>query len=166
MMGCRSSASIGEGKPTLTLTSSSIQSRKTPKNFTCDDADPSPQLSWSAPPAGTRSFALTVVDRDAMFGPLTHWVIYNIPADLRELPEGLPKDAELIDGSLQGRNDFSRTGYRGPCPPGKSGYRYGFTLYALDSMLDLPPGASREDVEKVLHSHVLALGELVAQGRP
>jgi Raf kinase inhibitor-like YbhB/YbcL family protein len=161
--GCRSSASIAEGKPLLTLTSSSFQNGKMPKHFTCDEADLSPELAWGAPPAGTRSFALTVVDLDSLFGSFTHWILYGLPADARELPEGVPKQEQLPDGSKQGRNDFDRTGYRGPCPPGKPGHRYVFTLYALDSKLDLPAGATRKQVEEAMNGHVLAHGEVIGR---
>jgi Raf kinase inhibitor-like YbhB/YbcL family protein len=163
MAGCRSSASIAEGKPTLSLTSSSFQNGKIPKQSTCDGGDISPELAWSAPPTGARSLALTVVDLDSLFGSFTHWVLYDLPADARELPESLPKQEQLPDGSKQGRNDFDRAGYRGPCPPGKPGHRYVFTLYALDSKLDLAPGATRKQLEEAIKGHVLAHGELIGR---
>jgi Raf kinase inhibitor-like YbhB/YbcL family protein len=162
-LACRSgSATIGEGKPTLALTSSSFQGGgEIPKKFTCDGADASPELAWPAPPASTQSFSLIVVDPDAPLGSFVHWVLYNLPAGKRELPEALPKQGELPDGSLQGENDFDKTGYGGPCPPGKSPHHYVFTLYALDSRLNLPAGATRKQVENALQGHVLARGTLI-----
>ena len=164
MAGCRSSGTIGEGKPTLELTSSSFQEGKISKKFTCDDVDISPELAWATPPAGTRSFALIVVDRDSLLGySFVHWVLYDLPAEKRELLEGLPKQEQLPDGSRQGLNDFDNTGYVGPCPPGKSAHRYVFMLYALDSILNLPPGATRKQVENALKGHILAHGELTGR---
>ena len=162
-LACRSgSTAIGEGKPTLALTSSSFQGGgEIPKKFTCDGGDASPELVWSAPPVSTQSFALTVVDPDAPLGSFVHWLLYNLPAGKRELAEALPKQGELPDGSLQGENDFDKTGYGGPCPPGKSPHRYVFTLYALDSKLSLPAGATRKQVENAMQGHVLARGTLI-----
>jgi Raf kinase inhibitor-like YbhB/YbcL family protein len=90
-------------------------------------------------------------------------VLYDLPAEKRELPEGLPNQAQLPDGSRQGQNDFDKTGYGGPCPPGKSAHRYVFALYALDSRLNLPIGATRKQVEKAMKGHVLAYGELIGR---
>ena len=148
---------------TLELTSSSIPSSEIPRKFTCDDADTSPALTWGTPPAGTQSLALIVTDPDAPRGSFTHWILYDVPPSTRELQEGVAKQAELPDGSRQGRNDFGNTGYGGPCPPGGSPHRYIFSLYALDSKLNLPPGASRKQVEGAMKGHVLAQGELTGK---
>jgi Raf kinase inhibitor-like YbhB/YbcL family protein len=164
LAGCRGSATLGEGTPTLELTSSSFRGGEMPKEFTCDGGDGSPELAWGAPPARTQSFALIAVDRDSPLGyAFVHWVLYDLPAEKRELPEGLPKQEQLPDGSRQGRNDFDKTGYVGPCPPGKSPHRYVFALYALDSRLNLPAGATRSKVENALKGHVLAHGELIGR---
>jgi hypothetical protein len=154
---------IAKGKATLNLTSSSFQAGEIPKKFTCDDAETSPALAWTAPPAGTQSLALIVVDRDAPFGSFVHWVLYDMPAGKRELPEGLPKLEQLPDGSRQGQNDFDKPGYGGPCPPGKSPHRYVFALYALDSRLNLPAGATRREVEDAMRGHILAHGEMIVR---
>src|ERR1700741_5072679 len=87
-----------------------------PQKYTCDGADLSPQLTWSDPPAGTQSLALIVDDPDAPVGTWTHWIIWNIPPE-KMLPEGVPKVDALDDGTRQGKNDFKRIGYGGPCPP-------------------------------------------------
>jgi Raf kinase inhibitor-like YbhB/YbcL family protein len=168
MAGCRSSATAEEGKPKLELASSSFQEGAIPKQFTCDGSDASPELSWSQPPSGTRSFALIAVDRDSAFSSFTHWffphwILYDLPPEARELPEALPKQEKLADGSRQGLNGFDKLGYVGPCPPGHSTHRYAFMLYALDSKLELPAGATRKQVEKALKKHILAQGELVGR---
>jgi Raf kinase inhibitor-like YbhB/YbcL family protein len=93
-----------------------------------------------------------------------HWVLYDLPAEKRELPEGLPKQEQLPDGSRQGQNDYDKIGYVGPCPPAGS-HRYVFALYALDSRLNLPAGATRKQVESALKGHILAHGELIGRYR-
>jgi Raf kinase inhibitor-like YbhB/YbcL family protein len=165
LTGCSSSAkNLAEGKPRLELTSTSIQSDTIPKQCTCDGAESSPQLTWSAPPAGTQSFALIAYDKDSPLGySFTHWLLYDLPADKRELPEALPKQLQLPDGLLQGPNDFEKPGYAGPCPPGHSAHRYVFTLYALDVKLNLPPGVTRKQLEKAIEGHGLASGELIGK---
>jgi Raf kinase inhibitor-like YbhB/YbcL family protein len=164
LAGCGDSGTLGEGKPTFGLTSSSFRGSEIERKSTCDGAETSPELAWSAPPAGTQSFALVASDKDSAFGySFTHWVLYDLPAEKRELLEGLPKQGQLPDGSRQGLNNFDKTGYGGPCPPGKSAHHYAFTLYALDSKLNLPPGATRKQVEKALKGHVLAYGELIGR---
>jgi Raf kinase inhibitor-like YbhB/YbcL family protein len=166
LAGCRGSAAIGLDKPKLTLTSSSVQGGEMQKNCTCDGVEASPELEWDAPPAATQSFALIAFDRDSPFGySFVHWVLYDVPSQTRKLPEGMPKQPRLADGSRQGPNDFDKTGYAGPCPPGKSAHRYDFVLYALDSRLNLPAGATRKQVENALREHVLARGELIGRYR-
>jgi len=139
--------------------------RHDPKNISsCDHQDgASPELSWSAPPEHTQSFALIVFDKDSPFGfKFTHWVFHDIPSDKRELPENTPKQEQLPDGSRQGHNDYDRIGYVGPCPP-RGTHHYIFTLYALDINLNLPPSASKKQVVKAMNGHVLASGELVGR---
>ncbi len=145
---------------TMQLTSTSFQDQ-IPARFTCDGAGVSPQLAWSAPPAGTVSFALIVTDPDAPGRTFIHWVLYDLPAATRELREELPPQGQLSDGSRQGRNDFGNLGYGGPCPPGHSPHHYVFTLYALDAKLNLPVGATRAQVDAAMLGHILAQGELV-----
>jgi Raf kinase inhibitor-like YbhB/YbcL family protein len=156
-------ATMKDAKPTMELTSPGIRNGEVQKKFTCDGADVSPELSWSAPPAGTKSFALLVIDPDAPVGEFVHWVLYDLPAEKRGLPEGVPKEKELADGSRQGKNDFDNFGYGGPCPPGHSAHRYIFSLYALDTKLSLPAGATRMQVEQALKGHILARGELTGR---
>ena len=129
------------------------------QKFTCDGADLSPVLTWSDPPNGTKSFAVIVDDPDAPVGNWNHWAMWNVPASSRGVAEGLRKDAELSDGSRQGQNDFRKTGYNGPCPPAGKPHRYYFRLYALDTKLDLKPGATKKDVEAAMKGHILAQAE-------
>ena len=134
-----------------------------PAEFTCDGSDMSPALSWSAPPEGTRSFALIVDDPDAPNGTWVHWVLYDLPATARELPGGVEPHGTLPSGARQGRNDFGKIGYGGPCPPSGPAHRYYFRLYALDTGLDLKPGASRAQLDRSMRSHVLAHAELMGR---
>ncbi|MGB8260229.1 MAG: YbhB/YbcL family Raf kinase inhibitor-like protein [Terracidiphilus sp.] len=159
--GCRGQGIGGWGKPALTLTSTSIVGGKVARKCTCDGASSSPALAWSAPPLRTVSLALIVTDPDAPDGTFVHWVLYDLPAELRQLPEGMPKAGLLPDSSRQGRNDFGDIGYGGPCPPGRAAHRYIFALYALDSRLNLPGGATRSQVEAAMKGHILAQGKLV-----
>lgn len=134
-----------------------------PKKFTCDGPDASPKLTWSAPPEKTQSFALIMDDPDAPVGTWVHWVLYDLPADTRELAEGVPKQEQLPNGARQGRNDFGKIGHGGPCPPPGKPHRYFFKLYALDTKLNLKAGASKADVERAMKGHILAQGELIGK---
>ena len=162
--GCSEPTSQPAG-PSLSLKSSSfVGDAIPPKCSSCGHQDgASPELSWSAAPQHTQSFALIAFDRDSPFGfKFTHWVIYDIPPEKRELPDDVPKQAQLPDGSRQGVNDYERTGYVGPCPP-HGVHHYVFTVYALDTKLDLPPPASKKQVQNAMKGHILASGELVGQ---
>jgi Raf kinase inhibitor-like YbhB/YbcL family protein len=162
--GCRGATPPGAGTPMLNLASASFESGATiPAKYTCDGAGNSPELKWTSAPPGTQSLALIVIDPDAPIGDFVHWILYNVPAASRELPEGLPAQEQLADGALQGRNDFGKIGYGGPCPPGSSPHRYVFRLYALDAGLNLPAGATRAQVEKAMASHILAHGEITGR---
>ena len=134
-----------------------------PERHTCDGGDVSPALSWSAPPAGARSLALVCDDPDAPRGTWVHWVLYNLPAGTQRLDEGVPATAELPSGARQGRNDFRRIGYGGPCPPPGPPHRYYFRLYALDVVLALASGATRKDLDRAMKGHVLADAELMGR---
>ncbi|HTZ47892.1 MAG TPA: YbhB/YbcL family Raf kinase inhibitor-like protein [Verrucomicrobiae bacterium] len=149
---------------TLDLTSADFAAGATiPKNFTCDGGDSSPALAWKAPPERTQSFALIADDPDAPVGTWVHWVIFNIPATSRALAQNYPKDEQSVDGTRQGKNDFDKTGYGGPCPPPGKVHRYFFKLYALDTKLNLNAGATKKDLEHAIQGHVLARGEYVGR---
>lgn len=131
-----------------------------PQKYSCDGEDISPPMQWTDPPEGTTSFALIVDDPDAPVGTWVHWVLYNLPADTRSLPEAFPPDANLPDGSKNGENSWGRLGYGGPCPPGGT-HRYFFKLYSLNLMLDLAAGATKEQLLQAMEGHVLAESELM-----
>lgn len=131
-----------------------------PFKYTCDGENYSPPLTWEDPPAGTKSFALIVSDPDAPNGTFTHWVLYNLQANLRQLPENVPNRDALPDGSKQGKNDFDSLGFGAPCPPSGT-HRYFFKIYALSQMLDVAPGASKEEVLQAMESYVLDAAELM-----
>jgi Raf kinase inhibitor-like YbhB/YbcL family protein len=134
-----------------------------PRQYTCEGADTSPALTWSEPPQKTQTFALTADDPDAPVGTWVHWVVWNIPAATHQLPENVAKSADLAGGGNQGTNDFKKTGYGGPCPPPGKPHRYFFKLYALDSTLDLKPGATKKDLEQAMKGHILAQAQLMAK---
>ena len=164
LAGCNRSARQPVG-PSLNLKSSSFVGDTIPQEYSsCRNQDgASPELSWSAPPEHTQSFALIAFDNDSPFGfEFTHWVLYDIPPEKRELPEDVPKQPQLPDGSRQGPNDYDRTGYVGPCPS-DGVHHYVFTLYALDTNLGLPPRASKKQVQKAMEGHILASGELIGR---
>jgi Raf kinase inhibitor-like YbhB/YbcL family protein len=134
-----------------------------PRKFTCDGPDVSPKLTWSDPPGKTQSFALIMDDPDAPAGTWVHWVIYDLPANTRELAEGVAKQEQLSNGARQGRNDFGKIGYGGPCPPPGKPHRYFFKLCALDAKLDLKAGATKADVERAMKGHILTQAELIGR---
>lgn len=132
-----------------------------PDMYTADGEDISPPLEWECGfEAG--SFALICEDPDAPGGTWVHWVIYNIPGEERVLEEAIPGDEELEGGVLQGTNSWGRTGYGGPAPPSGK-HRYFFTLYALEEELDLPAGATAEQLRRAMEGLVVAESELMGE---
>ena len=153
-----------EGKTVnIQITSDAFLEGETiPEKYTCDGDDLSPDLRWNDIPPGAKSLALICEDPDAPSGMFTHWVLYNLPPTVTELPEGVSAEERLTNGAIQGQNDFNRLGYGGPCPPARdSAHRYFFRLYALDTELQLQAGAHREDIVLAMESHVLARGHLM-----
>lgn len=146
---------------TIELTSAAFDAGEgIPAQYTCDGDDISPPLQWQNVPDGAESLALIMDDPDAPRGTWVHWVLYNLPASTRELPENVaPADSEPAGGS-QGNSSWGRVGYGGPCPPGGT-HRYFFQIYALDSELDLAPGATKEQLLAAMEGHILAQGELM-----
>lgn len=130
-----------------------------PTEFSCEGDDRSPPLHWEGEPDSTRSFALRVVDPDAPDGEFTHWLLFDVPARTHELAAGAQGPG------VEGRNDFQRIGWAGPCPPPKHGdHRYYFTISALDcESLGLHEGATRAEVERAMEGHIL--DEATAMGR-
>ncbi len=155
---------IKETAMTLTLTSSAFSHQgQIPKKYTCDGEDVSPPLVWTGVPAGTKSLALIVDDPDAPDPKApkmtwVHWVLYNIPPTATGLPEAV--GTRLPPGTLEGLNDWKRTGYGGPCPP-VGRHRYFHKLYALDAVLPDLKKPTKAQLEKAMAGHVLAVAELI-----
>jgi Raf kinase inhibitor-like YbhB/YbcL family protein len=150
----------------MTLDSSAFTNgSEIPKKYTCSGEDVAPPLRWGEPPANTRSFALIADDPDAPAGTWVHWVLYNLPGSARGLDEGTPASESLSGGAQQGINDFRKTGYGGPCPPPGKPHRYYFRLYALDTVLNLKPKATKKDVEGAMKGHILGQAELMGRFR-
>lgn len=146
---------------TMVLSSTSFkEGDKIPVKYTCDGQDISPALMWDEPPQLTEAFVLIVDDPDAPGGVFTHWILFNIPANINQFGEGVPAQEQLESGAVQGKNDFGRTGYGGPCPPSGRSHRYRFTIYALDQSLNLKAGVSRKQVVDAIQGHILAQGQL------
>lgn len=147
----------------LTLTSDAFgNGQSIPSKYACTGRNISPALSWDDPPTGTQSFALIVDDPDAPMGTWVHWVLFNIPAQARNLQEDLPVTGKNVDPNAiyVGKNSSGKIGYDGPCPPSGT-HRYYFKLYALDTVINLLPGATKEQLLKEMEGHILAQGELM-----
>jgi Raf kinase inhibitor-like YbhB/YbcL family protein len=137
------------------------EDRPIPAKYTGDGEDVSPPLTWSGVPRDTRSLVVLCEDPDAPRGTWTHWVLFNLPAQTRELPEGVPPKPTLPDGTCQGTNDFGKIGYGGPAPPPGKPHRYYFKVAALKIALNLPAGAKRPEVLTAMEGHVLGEGWLM-----
>lgn len=136
-----------------------------PRKYTCDGADISPPLQWGEVPDGARSFALICDDPDAPSGTWVHWVLYNLPSNMRELPEDLDKREALPNGARQGLTDFQRTGYGGPCPPPGDPHHYYFKLYALNEEIAAGPNPTKRDLLEMMEGHVLEMTSLMGMYR-
>lgn len=147
----------------MQITSSAFKEAESiPAKYTCDGENISPPLAWRDAPQNTKTFALIVHDPDAPAGDWVHWVLYHIPASVTELSEHAPPTESLPNGAMQGRNDFKKIGYGGPCPPSGT-HRYYFRLYALDAALPLHAGATRQELEKAMRGHVIAEAALMGK---
>jgi Raf kinase inhibitor-like YbhB/YbcL family protein len=158
-----SDSTATEATMSLTVTSDAFANGQSiPAKYSCVGKNISPGLTWNEPPAATQSFALIVDDPDAPMGTWVHWVLFNIPANTRDLPEELPISGKNVDPNAiyVGKNSSGNTRYDGPCPPSGT-HRYYFKLYALDTTLSLQPGATKEQVLVEMKGHLLAQGELM-----
>lgn len=164
LIGCsNNSGNDSRSKGVISLESSVFgENENIPSRFTCDGRDISPPLLWSNLPNGTKSIAIITDDPDAPVGTWVHWIIYNMPTTSNKLDENVTRDLQLENGALQGRNDFGKIGYNGPCPP-QGTHRYYYKIYALDSMLNLVPGVNKEKLENAMKGHILAKGQLVGK---
>jgi Raf kinase inhibitor-like YbhB/YbcL family protein len=172
--GCAGGSGDGQasapGGTSVTLQASSPafnEGDTIPAKFTADGANKSPELRWSGAPENTKSFAVICEDPDAPRGTWTHWVLFNLPADKTGLAEGVATEKELPDGTRQGKNDFGKIGYSGPDPPKGKPHRYYYKVFALDTKLDLPAGATRDQLLKAMKGHAVAEGQVMGKfGRP
>ncbi len=137
------------------------QGEPIPVKYSCDGEDISPSLAWGDPPQGTQSLALIMDDPDAPVGTWDHWIVFNIPADIRELPEGMAPGMKFGDLAVTfGMNSWGRSNYGGPCPPGGT-HRYFFKLYALDTTLPSDEMMDKKQVLAAMDGHILAETELM-----
>jgi Raf kinase inhibitor-like YbhB/YbcL family protein len=145
-------------KPTEITVSSTAFSHNgmIPSKYTCDSSNVSPQLSWTKGPEATKSYAMICDDPDAPMQTWVHWLVYNIPPNIIEIPE----NSKPLAGAMYGTTDFRRADYGGPCPPSGT-HHYHFKVYALDGILQLKPGATKSEIEKAMQGHILASGELL-----
>lgn len=132
-----------------------------PVKYTCDGENLSPPLTFSQIPPQTASLALVVDDPDAPRGTFDHWIVWNLPPDIKELKEGGKELNHLPSLPIQGMNGFGETFYQGPCPPAGKPHHYHFKLYALDKQISLPEGSSKQQLEKAMQGHILAQTEIV-----
>ncbi len=146
----------------LALTSAAFKpGQAIPKRYTADGMDVSPPLQWTGVPDGCKSLAVIADDPDAPVGTWVHWVLYNLPPSAQEVPAGVAQESSLVGGIKQGKNDFGRIGYGGPSPPPGKPHRYFFKLYALDTLLDLAPGATKNQLLQAMEGHILAQAQLM-----
>lgn len=159
----------GPAGPPMTMTIAAFaDGSELPVKYSCSNAPAgvSPQIQWMNPPAGTESFAILLHDPEPHpqkgIYDVTHWFIWNIPANARELPEGVPA-GDLPDGAHQlKRGNPPTSGYFGPCAPAGPDHHYTFDLYALDTKLDLSPDATRADAMKAMDGHILGAAIYIA----
>lgn len=153
----------GAERMTIKLTSSTFQEGGLiPAEYTCNGRNGSPPLAWTDVPAGTKSLALVVDDPDAPRGTWVHWVVYDLPPATKELAASVPTQDTLVGGGRQGKNDFGQVGYGNPCPPSGT-HRYYCKLYALNATLNLPAGATKQELLKAMYGHILDEGQLMGR---
>lgn len=128
-----------------------------PSKFTCDGSDANPTLRFEGAPAEAKSLALIVDDPDAPSGLFTHWLVWNIDPKTTAIDEN-----SAPPNAIQGKNDFGKSGYGGPCPPSGT-HRYFFKVFALDRKLELPAGSKRAQLDAQMRGHIIAQGELMGR---
>jgi Raf kinase inhibitor-like YbhB/YbcL family protein len=157
-----------EGSTTMTFSLSSQvlnNNQPIPIKFTGFDKDISPPLQWTNAPAGTKTFVVICDDPDAPAGTWVHWVLYDVPANVSSISEGLPKTKTVLTTAKQGINDFGKIGYNGPMPPPGTTHRYFFKIYAIGKEIGLSPESSKSRVMKTIEGHILAQAEFIATYR-
>ena len=153
----------GVGKSIHVSTTAFEDGGMIPRKYTCDGEDISPEIGWKNIPEGTKSIMILMYDPDAPGGYFIHWVIYNIPAHVTELPEGESGRNKRSTIGIEAINDFGRVGYGGPCPPPGKPHRYYFIVFALDSYLNIGKNVRALDVLKAAKGHILAYGEIMGK---
>jgi Raf kinase inhibitor-like YbhB/YbcL family protein len=162
---CDDEKSQNEKRKIMELKSSVFEAGSIiPKKYTCEGQDISPPLSWNTVPEKTQSLALICDDPDAPMGVWVHWVVFNLPADTREMAENVPPQKTLANGAKQGTNDFRKIGYGGPCPLSGE-HRYFFKLYALDTKLASEAGIKKAALLKIMEGHILDESKLMGKYR-
>ncbi len=156
-------------KPIIKITSSAFKTGEAiPKKYTCDDSDVSPPLEIRSVPSGTRSLVLIMEDPDAPRGIFVHWILFNLPGTNQTLAEKVPSLAKLDNGPIHGQNGFTQSpsnpllGYNGPCPP-EGTHRYFFRVYALNTVLNLQPGATKNQILVAMKDHLIGEGFLMGR---
>ncbi len=135
-----------------------------PSKYSCEGSNVSPQLRWDEEIKDVKSFAIIVEDPDAPGGDFVHWVIYNIPGNVRELHEDVTPSRNISDQIMLGTNSFGHIGYGGPCPPAGKAHRYFFRIYALNTLLHhLESGATKTQLMKAMEGHIVGKGELMGK---
>jgi len=150
--------------PGIHLTSSAFtEGNYLPEKHSRSGGNLSPPLQWDNVPHNTKSFVIICHDPDAPKKAFTHWLLYNIPPDIRKLPEGVYAARKKPFTGVSGKNSFRNQGYDGPDPPPGKTHRYYFTIYALDTTLDMKPGARKTEILDVMRGHILAEGSLMGR---
>jgi Raf kinase inhibitor-like YbhB/YbcL family protein len=150
--------SIAAGGGKMKITSSAFESGgNIPSKFTCDGADANPALRVEGAPAEAKSLVLIVDDPDAPSGLFSHWLVWNMDPKTTEIAEGTAPST-----GTQGKSDFGKTGYGGPCPPSGT-HRYYFKIFALDNQLNLSAGSKRGQLDSAMKGHIIAQGELMGR---
>lgn len=164
--GCTSQESnqTENGTGEFAITSSAFtQGKDIPVKYTADGENVSPPLAWTSAPADTKTFTIICEDPDSTGGSFIHWIVFNIPADVTKLDEGITNQETLENGAKQGLNSFNTIGYSGPAPPPGQTHRYAFKIYALDIELNLEPGSTIEQVNNVMEGHILAQTQITGR---
>ena len=136
----------------LTLSSTFSNNAIFPQKYTCDAGDKSPELAWQNVPTGTKTFALVFYDPDAPTGTWYHWIVYNLPQNSSQLPEGI---TQLPSGAQIAKNSWGKSMYNGPCPPAGTEHHYVFVLYALNTSLPFSAGADTSVILEAMKPHIL-----------
>jgi hypothetical protein len=153
----------GGTKMTIKVTSSAFDDQGLiPAKYTCQGQNISPPLQFQMGIEGTKSIALICDDPDAPIGTFVHWVLFNLPADTESLAENIPAADALKNGARQGKNDFGKIGYGGPCPP-SGAHRYFFKVYALDKTIDTSIVTNKKQLLEAMQGHILGQGQLMGK---